>query len=121
MIIKSKNCIVLKRKIIMRRVFVFVFLGVCGSLCLTSCHSKKEEKEEEIKFLVTSPLQKDTLATREYVCQIHSIQHIELRALERGYLQEIYVDEGQFIKKGQMMFQVMPLLYKAELQKAQAE
>jgi membrane fusion protein (multidrug efflux system) len=63
----------------------------------------------------------DTVITRDYVCQIHSVQHIELRALERGYLQKIFVDEGQFVKKGQIMFQIMPLLYQAELQKSQAE
>src|SRR6185295_13704838 len=73
------------------------------------------------KYSATSPLKKDTLITREYVCQIRSILHIELRALERGYLQEIFVDEGQFVKKGQLMFKIMPILYQAELQKAQAE
>jgi membrane fusion protein (multidrug efflux system) len=41
--------------------------------------------------------------------------------LEKGYLENIFVDEGQFIRKGQLMFQIKPLLYKAELQKAQAE
>ena len=103
----------------MRRTIMFVSL--CAVLSHTSCESKKEEKEEEIKFLVTSPLRKDTLVTRQYVCQIHSIQHIELRALEKGYLQNIYVDEGQVVKKGELMFQIMPLLYNAELQKSQAE
>lgn len=98
-----------------------LFMGLCILLCNTSCESKKESKEEETKFLVTNPLKKDTLTTKEYVCQIHSIQHIELRALERGYLQKIYVDEGQFIKKGQLMFQIMPLVYQAEQQKAKAE
>jgi membrane fusion protein (multidrug efflux system) len=44
-----------------------------------------------------------------------------MRALEKGYLQHIYVDEGKLVKQGQMMFQIMPLLYKAELQKAEAE
>ena len=95
--------------------------GLLALLCFTSCKHHEEEKKEEIKFLVTSPLKKDTLTTREYVCQIHSIQHIELRALERGYLQKIYVDEGQFVKEGQLMFQIMPALYQAEMQKAQAE
>ena len=63
----------------------------------------------------------DTLTTKEYVCQIKSIQHIELRALEKGYLQEIFVDEGQTVRKGQLMFQIMPMLYQAEQQKAKAE
>lgn len=101
---------------------MLVLIGLAALLCQTGCHSEKgETKEVETKYLVTSPLKKDTIGIREYVCQIHSIQHIELRAMERGYLQDIYVDEGQFVRKGQMMFQIMPMLYKAELQKAQAE
>src|ERR1700741_609452 len=98
-----------------------VFISMCALLSHTSCKHKEEEKEEETNFLVTSPLKKDTLMMRDYVCQIHSIQHIEMRALEKGYLEKIYVDEGDFVKKGQLMFQIMPLIYDAELQKAQAE
>jgi membrane fusion protein (multidrug efflux system) len=41
--------------------------------------------------------------------------------LEKGYLQHIYVDEGQFVKKGQPMFHIMPNVYEADLQKAKAE
>jgi len=44
-----------------------------------------------------------------------------VRALEKGYLQKIFVDEGQLVNHGQLMFQIMPMLYQAELQKAQAE
>ena len=97
-------------------------MSMGAMLCLTSCETKKEEeKQEQTKLLVTSPLKKDTTAINEYVSQIRSIQHIELRALERGYLQKIYVDEGQFVKKGQLMFQILPLQYQAEFQKTQAE
>jgi membrane fusion protein (multidrug efflux system) len=98
-----------------------VFISLCAALCQLSCNSHKEEKEEETKFLVTSPLKTDTTITREYVSQIRAIQHIEVRALEKGYLQNIYVDEGQFVKKGQTMFQIMPLIYNAEMQKSLAE
>lgn len=100
---------------------IIMLLGLCVLLGNISCESHKEETKEETKFLVTSPLRMDTSIIKEYVCQIHSINHIEVRALERGYLQNIYVDEGQRVKKGQLMFQVMPMLYQAELQKAQAE
>ena len=58
---------------------------------------------------------------KDYVCQIRAIQHIELRALARGYVEDVHVDEGQAIKAGQLMFQVMPRLYQAKLGKAQAE
>lgn len=100
---------------------VTIFLGMLVLLCHTSCESKKHEKKDETKYLVSSPIQKDTSITKDYVCQIHSIRHIELRALEKGYLQHIYVDEGQFVKKGQHMFHIMPNVYQADLQKAKAE
>jgi membrane fusion protein, multidrug efflux system len=93
-------------------VMVFVF---------SSCSNEKKEHEAETKFLVTSPIERDTFVYKEYVGQVHSSSHIELRSQERGFLQKIYVDEGQFVKKGQLMFQIMPLLYQAEVQKAKAE
>ena len=105
----------------MKRGFLLTLLGMSALYGSTSCSKKHEEKEEKIKFLVTSPLQKDTTITKEYVSQIHAYQHIEVRALEKGYLQKIYVDEGQSVREGQLMFQIMPMVYKAELQKSKAE
>ncbi len=98
-----------------------VLIGLLALLIQTSCQTKKEEKKEETAFLVTNPIKKDTIITKDYVSQIHSIKHIEIRALEKGYLKQIFVDEGQHVKTGQVMFQIMPNIYQAELQKAKAE
>jgi len=100
---------------------VLILMSLIAAVCSTGCGSKPEEKEEVGTLSVTSPLKKDTTIIQDYVCQIHAIQHIEIRALEKGYLQKIYVDEGQLVKKGQLMFQIMPMMYEAEMQKAQAE
>lgn len=100
---------------------IVMFTGLCALLCHASCQSKKEEKEEASKYIVTSPLKMDTSFTKEYVSQIRSVRNIELRAQEKGYLQNIYVDEGQFVKAGQLLFRIMPKMYEAELLKAQAE
>ncbi len=99
-----------------------MLLSLCALVYQTGCETKGEEKkEEETEFLVTSPIERDTMVTKEYVCQIQAISHIEMRAQERGYLQKIYVDEGQSVRQGQMMFKIMPMLYEAEQQKASAE
>ncbi len=90
-------------------------------VCLTSCAEKKEEKEEAEKFTVTNPIKIDTSFTKDYVSQIRSVRNIEIRAQEKGFLQNIYVDEGQFVKAGQLLFRIMPNMYQAELLKAQAE
>lgn len=100
---------------------VVLFAGLCAFVCLTSCAPKKEEKEEAGKYAVTSPLRVDTSFTKEYVAQIRSVKNIEIRAQEKGFLQNIYVDEGQFVKAGQVLFKIMPKIYEAELMKAEAE
>ena len=102
----------------MRKLFSLICFA---AIFIVSCKHEEHQKEETTKFIVTSPEQKDTLIYQEYVSQIRSIQHIELRTLEKGYLQKIYVDEGQAVKKGQLLFQILPVVYQAETQKAQAE
>lgn len=103
-----------------KRTLMFMSLGAL--MWHTSCTSHGEKHHEEAaKFQVTSPILMDTTITEDYVCQIHSISHIELRAQEKGYLQNIYVDEGDRVKKGQLLFQIMPALYEAEMERAKAE
>ncbi len=100
---------------------VSVVFGLIAAL-LSGCHQAEPEKQEEPpKLEATTPLREDTSVTKEYVCQIHAIRHIEVRALERGYLQNIFVDEGQLVNKGHPMFKIMPNIYQAELLKAKAE
>lgn len=98
-----------------------MFMGLIALLCLSSCTTKKEEKEEVGKLTVTNPVKIDTSFVKEYVSQIRSVRNIEIRAQEKGFLQNIYVDEGQFVKEGQLLFRIMPKIYEAELLKAQAE
>ena len=98
-----------------------VMLVLFGAIALSSCKHDEAKKEEESKFIVTSPILVDTLVYHEYVGQIHSIQHIELRTLEKGYLEKIFVDEGQKVKKGQILFQILPVFNEAEVQKSKAE
>ena len=98
-----------------------VFIGLIALLSLVSCNSKKEEKEEAGKFTVTNPVAIDTSFTKEYVSQIRSVRNIEIRTQEKGYLQNIYVDEGQYVNAGQILFRIMPKMYEAELLKAQSE
>ncbi|WP_374461690.1 efflux RND transporter periplasmic adaptor subunit [Chryseobacterium taeanense] len=102
----------------MKRVVASIALS---SLLLFSCNKKKEEKEEAAVYPVTLPVAMDTVIDKEYVAQIQSVKNIEIRAQEKGFLEKIYVDEGQFVHQGQTLFRIMPQLYQAELMKAKAE
>ncbi len=97
-------------------------IGFAIAVCFTACTSnKEEEKSEEGTFTVTSPVIMDTSFTKEYVAQIQSLQNVEIRAQVQGYLESINVDEGQQVHAGQVLFNIMPKQYEAELAKAKAE
>jgi membrane fusion protein (multidrug efflux system) len=96
-------------------------ISLAIAIGLTACTTHKEEKSEESTFTVTSPLIMDTSFTKEYVAQIQSMQNIEIRAKVEGYLESINVDEGQHVSAGQVLFNIMPKEYQAELAKAKAE
>ncbi len=104
----------------------FMLASMMVTPLINSCHKAeakehKEEEHEDSKLIVTRPLKRDTTVKREYVCQIHSRSNIEVCALERGYLEATHVKEGQRVKQGDPMFQIMPRIYQAELKRAEAE
>ncbi len=104
----------------MRTTFTYLYLATL-LLAISACSRHAPEEEARPKLLVSTPLRQKTTIVKEYVSQIHAYKHIELRALEKGYLQNTFVDEGQAVKQGQRMFKIMPNLYQGDLQKAKAE
>lgn len=95
-----------------------------GSLCLVflaSCQSKKEEKSEISEYTVTSPMVIDTTFTKDYVAQIQSLQNVEIRSQEKGFLEALHCDEGRQVRSGQILFSIMPKIYQAEYLKAKAD
>jgi membrane fusion protein, multidrug efflux system len=82
-----------------------------------SSHPPKEEgdSQKEQQIVVTTPKIEDVIITESFVCQIRSQRHIEVRTLEGGYIEEILINEGQAVKKGDVMFKILPILYKAKL------
>ncbi len=80
-------------------------------------HSRKDngESQNEQNIVVTTPKVEDVTITESFVCQIRSQRHIEVRTLEGGYINEILINEGQTVTKGEVMFKILPVLYKAKL------
>lgn len=101
-----------KKLISICTISVFIFIA---------CKPKEEEKKEEGKYTVTSPIVMDTTVTKDYIAQIQSIQNIEVRAQVKGFLEGIHVDEGKHVGAGQILFTIMPKAYEAEVFKQRAE
>lgn len=59
-----------------------------------------------------------TPATFEYTGKTESSREVEIRARVTGYLDEIAYQEGSLVKQGQVLFQIDPRPFKAELDNA---
>jgi membrane fusion protein (multidrug efflux system) len=97
-----------------------------ATLQLSGCSKSEgkgleEHEAEQRKIVVTTPDIKDVITTEQYVCQIHSCRHIEVCALESGYLEKIGIQEGQAVKQGDLLFKILPTLYQAKLASETAE
>lgn len=96
-----------------------VFITACSANSQTDDNVNKNKVERKV-LPVTNVLVKDTSLYREYVADIQAVQNVELRARVEGFLEEIYVDEGQVVKKGQILFKINDKEYQAELAKETA-
>lgn len=97
-------------------------VGIIFTLILTSCSSKNKtsSKEEVQKFKVINPLVKDTIYTNEYVTEINALQNVKIRARIDGFIEKVWVDEGQTVKKGQVLFSITNKQFQQDLNKAKA-
>lgn len=86
---------------------------------ITNC-TNESNNNNLAEYPVTKAIIKDTSYSEDYVADIHSFQNVEIRARVKGYIEKIYVDEGAFVKEGQVLFSVSKREYEEDVQKAKA-
>ena len=60
----------------------------------------EEEHHHGPEIVVTTPMVEDVVITESFVCQIRSQRHIEVRALEGGYLEQDLHQRGTGSEEG---------------------
>lgn len=99
---------------------LFLLLGIGAITILTACSTKTNVSKEKQSYKVITPLLKDTSYTQNYVAEIHALQHVEVRSRVNGFIESQLVDEGQQVKKGQVLFSINNGQFVQNLQKAKA-
>ncbi|MEZ6143014.1 MAG: efflux RND transporter periplasmic adaptor subunit [Zavarzinella sp.] len=102
------------------RNFSIIFSMILCSL--TACeHEHEEAHHHHHQIVVTTAKVGDIDIPEEFVCQIHSQNHIEIQAMETGYLEKINLKEGQEVKEKSELFRIIPAIYKAKWDSELAE
>ena len=88
---------------------------------LPACQSAGENQEQSDKSIPVTVLQPTTVELpRSYVADIQAIQFVEIKPKVEGYVQQVLVDEGEFVKKGQPMFRLSAENYAEAVKEAEA-
>jgi membrane fusion protein (multidrug efflux system) len=95
------------------------WLALC--LIVTACAPEKAAEMKPESYEVITPLVKDTSYSSEYVAEIQSVRYVEVRSKIKGFIEKNYVDEGQAVSKGQLLFSLSFMEHEKELQKANAD
>lgn len=93
-------------------------VGGCSG-CSTQGDSGRKEKTVEVFAAV--PLKKQIVEWDEYVGRLESVEYVEVRARVSGYLDTIHFEEGQMVKKGDLLCVIDPKPFVAEVNRAKAD
>ncbi len=92
-------------------------------LVLASCQKPPQSTTATAppEVLVTEVVQKDVPIVREWVGTLNGIQNAQVRARATGYLQTIAYQQGGYVKKGDLLFEIDPRPYIAALDQAKGQ
>lgn len=85
------------------------FIGAFAALLIIASCGKKEEQAPApgpMPFPVQTVTQQDATVFEEYTANLEGQQNVEIRPKVNGFIQKIYVDEGQQVRKGQLLFKI---------------
>lgn len=87
-------------------------------ILLSSCSNKEEATmQKSIMPYKVVPIQKtSTTLIAEYPATLEGIVDVDIRPKIDGYIDAVYVQEGQEVKKGQLLFKISNPMYAQELQ-----
>jgi len=73
------------------------------------------------KVTVSQPVRRGVTDYLEFTGNTQAINTVQLRARVEGYLEKVFFQDGDVVKKGQLLFLIQQNTYEAKLEQAKAE
>lgn len=112
--LQSSYRIWLPIQMILKSCLAFVLVFLCG------CSSAPKPKERSYPVTIGEVVQQDVPIYVEAIGNVYSLQTVQIRPQVGGIILEAYVKQGQYVKKGDPLYQIDPRPYQAALDEAKA-
>ncbi len=102
--------------------YTFLFLLSAGLCLFSSCkHKDKTSENQQPREIDVAEVMIDSVVLHKtYPGYLSAGNSVEVTAKVDGTLLKKYYDAGAYVKKGQLLFQIDPTLYKDAVERAQA-
>jgi RND family efflux transporter MFP subunit len=91
------------------------------SALLAACGGGAPEAPPPPAVTVSTPLQMEVRDWDDYVGRFEAIEHVEVKPRVSGYLQGVHFRDGDYVRKGQLLFTIDPRPAQAQLDQARAQ
>lgn len=99
-----------------------LFLLLCCITLLSSCYERpKKPKAGEVTVQVIKITPTTVPVFKDYIGITQSIAQVSMRARVKGFLVKKNFTEGDWVKKGQLLFEIDPRPFKADVDQAKAD
>lgn len=105
-----------------RRLFLnYLPFFVFNSQLFTSCNRSHEKKSgSKDNTLVVKLVATSIEVAQSYVADVQAVQFVEVKPKVEGFVEDVLVDEGEHVKKGQVLFKLSSAELYEEVKEAQA-
>src|ERR1700744_3503232 len=110
-----------KRRILIGGILCAVLIGVIVGAMRPSKHASGTPASTPPDVAVVQVEQKDVPIYGEWIGTLDGLVNADVRAQVTGYLQKQGYQEGAFVKKGQLLFEIDPRPFQAALDQAQGQ
>jgi RND family efflux transporter MFP subunit len=98
-----------------------LFFGVIFAFFISGCEKPKEQLTASPPTVeITEVIQKDVPIQQEWVGTLDGMVNAQINAQVEGYLIKRNYKEGELVKKGQLMYEIDPRTFKANLDQARS-
>jgi RND family efflux transporter MFP subunit len=96
-------------------------LAAVGLTALGCNHAPQQAATvKPAEVFVTQPVTKEVTEFEDFTGRTEAVDSIEIRARVTGYLDKVHFKEGAEVKQGDLLFEIDPRPYQAELDRAEA-
>ncbi len=110
-----------KRYITKKRIIIGLVLVICIMLLLRGCfHQKKQASSPAVSVTTTKVIQKDVTLTTHAIGNVQPTIAVSIKSRVEGQLLSVGFKEGEYVKEGQIIFEIDPHPYQVALEQAKA-